>query len=50
MPNLDGSFTRYLYGPGNILVAHGPHENVTVGELEEAVEGYQKLILHALSS
>lgn len=48
IPNLDGDFTRYLYGPGSILVAHGPIENVTVGDLETAVEDYQKLILHAL--
>jgi len=48
MPNLDGDFTRYLYGPGTIFVAHGPHENVTVGDLESAVEGYQRLVMHAL--
>lgn len=48
IPNLKGSHTRYLYGPGSILVAHGRDENITVGELEEAVGGYQKLILHAL--
>lgn len=39
---------RYLYGPGSILVAHSDHEAITVGELEEAVEGYQRLILHSL--
>ncbi|KZZ94265.1 acetylornithine deacetylase [Moelleriella libera RCEF 2490] len=48
IPNLAGNHTRYLYGPGTILVAHGARENLTVGDLEEAVEGYQKLILHAL--
>ncbi|KZL80960.1 acetylornithine deacetylase, partial [Colletotrichum incanum] len=48
IPNLKGSHTRYLYGPGTILVAHGRDENITVAELEEAVGGYQKLILHAL--
>ena len=48
VPNLKGNHTRYLYGPGNILVAHGAHENVTVGDLEAAVEAYKKLILHAL--
>uniref|UniRef100_A0A8H7K5C7 Peptidase M20 dimerisation domain-containing protein n=1 Tax=Bionectria ochroleuca TaxID=29856 RepID=A0A8H7K5C7_BIOOC len=48
MPHLKGDFTKYLYGPGTIFVAHGPHENLTVGDLESAVEGYQKLILHAL--
>ncbi|KAH0600495.1 hypothetical protein MHUMG1_01492 [Metarhizium humberi] len=48
IPNLAGDHTRYLYGPGNILVAHGARENLTVADLEEAVEGYQKLIVHAL--
>ncbi|SPN96587.1 related to Peptidase M20 domain-containing protein SMAC_03666.2 [Cephalotrichum gorgonifer] len=48
VPNLDGSHVRYLYGPGSILVAHGPDEGLTVGSLEEAVEGYKQLILHAL--
>ncbi|PNY23293.1 Peptidase M20 domain-containing protein [Tolypocladium capitatum] len=48
IPNLKGDHTRYLYGPGTILVAHGARENLTVGDLETAVEGYQKLILHAL--
>ncbi|KAG5926552.1 hypothetical protein E4U42_003175 [Claviceps africana] len=48
IPNLAGNHTRYLYGPGNILVAHGARENLTVADLEEAVEGYQRLILHAL--
>jgi acetylornithine deacetylase len=49
IPNLKGDHTRYLYGPGNILVAHGARENLTVADLETAVEGYQKLILHALN-
>lgn len=48
IPYLEGEHTRYLYGPGSILVAHGANENITVGDLEAAVEGYQKLILHAL--
>ncbi|KAG6036517.1 hypothetical protein E4U41_005636 [Claviceps citrina] len=48
MPGLAGNHTRYLYGPGDILVAHGARENLKVADLEEAVEGYQKLILHAL--
>ncbi|ROT37055.1 Zn-dependent exopeptidase [Sodiomyces alkalinus F11] len=50
IPNLKGSHTRYLYGPGSILVAHGDNENLTVADLETAVEGFQKLILHALSN
>jgi acetylornithine deacetylase len=50
VPNLkvqDG-VKRYLYGPGSILVAHGQNEGLTVGDLESAVEGYKKLVLHAL--
>ncbi|KAJ5087771.1 hypothetical protein N7456_011387 [Penicillium angulare] len=39
---------RYLYGPGSIHVAHGDNEAITVGELEEAVEGYKRLISAAL--
>jgi acetylornithine deacetylase len=41
---------RYLYGPGSILVAHSDHEAITEGELEDAVEGYQKIVLHALGN
>lgn len=48
IPNLAGNHSRYLYGPGTILVAHGARENLTVGDLETAVEGFQRLILHAL--
>lgn len=40
---------KYLYGPGTIEVAHGERENLTVEVLETAVEGYQKLIVHALN-
>ncbi|KAH6675263.1 hypothetical protein F5X68DRAFT_39692 [Plectosphaerella plurivora] len=49
IPNLKGDHDRYLYGPGSILVAHGDHENLTVADLEVAVKGFEKLILHALS-
>ncbi|KAH8747224.1 hypothetical protein F5883DRAFT_437561 [Diaporthe sp. PMI_573] len=48
IPFLEGNHTRYLYGPGTILVAHGDNEALTVGDLEDAVEGFQKLILHSL--
>lgn len=41
---------RYLYGPGSIHVAHGDNEAITVGELEEAVQRYRKLISVALTS
>ncbi|KAJ2987582.1 hypothetical protein NUW58_g4425 [Xylaria curta] len=48
IPSFKGNHTRYLYGPGSILVSHGPDEAITVGELETAVEDYKKLILHAV--
>ncbi|PGH03528.1 hypothetical protein AJ79_07363 [Helicocarpus griseus UAMH5409] len=35
---------KYLYGPGSIFVAHGVDEGLTIGDLEEAVEGYGRLI------
>lgn len=46
--NLEGNHTRYLYGPGTIFVAHGPDEALKLQDLESAVEGYKKIILHAL--
>jgi acetylornithine deacetylase len=52
VPNLklkDG-VKRYLYGPGSIFVAHGADEGLTVGDMEEAVEGYKRLIRHALKA
>ncbi|KAG7112948.1 Peptidase M20 domain-containing protein like [Verticillium longisporum] len=48
IPNLKGNHTRYLYGPGSILVAHGDNESLTVGDLETAVDGFERLILHTL--
>ncbi|KAJ5626811.1 Peptidase M20 [Penicillium herquei] len=39
---------RYLYGPGSIHVAHGDNEAITVGELEQAVDGYKRLIAAAV--
>ena len=50
VPNLklkDG-VKRYLYGPGSILVAHGKDEGLTVGDMEEAVKGYKRLVKHVL--
>ncbi|KAJ5984526.1 hypothetical protein N7481_006625 [Penicillium waksmanii] len=35
---------RYLYGPGSIHVAHADDEAITVGEIEEAVRGFKRLI------
>lgn len=50
VPNLETKkdVKRYLYGPGSILVAHSDHEALTIGDLEGAVAGYKKLVLHAL--
>ncbi|ROV88043.1 hypothetical protein VMCG_10404 [Cytospora schulzeri] len=48
IPYLKGDHVRYLYGPGTIMVAHGDDEALTVGDLEDAVEGFKTLILHAL--
>lgn len=35
---------RILYGPGSILVAHGPDEFIKVSELISSISGYKKLI------
>ena len=40
---------RYLYGPGSILVAHGKDEALTVGDMEDALDGYKRLVRHALT-
>lgn len=48
IPHFKGDHQRYLYGPGTILVAHGDDEALTVADLEDAVEGNKKLILHGL--
>lgn len=39
---------RYLFGPGTILVAHSADEKLSLRQLEDAVDGYQKIVLHAL--
>ena len=48
IPNLKGDHKRYLYGPGSILVAHSDHEALDAGDLVKAVEGYKKIVLHAV--
>jgi acetylornithine deacetylase len=51
IPNLEKTVDgqkRYLYGPGSILVAHSDHEALSEKELKSAVDGYERLILHAL--
>ncbi|RSM05617.1 hypothetical protein CEP52_006189 [Fusarium oligoseptatum] len=50
VPRLRDEFCgrRVLYGPGSILVAHGPDEFIRVPELIESISGYKKLVLHFL--
>jgi len=48
IPILKGDHKRYLYGAGSIMVAHSDHEHLKISDLETAVEGYKKLIAHAL--
>lgn len=50
VPNLEiaKGVKRYLYGPGSIQVAHGDNEALTVGEMEQAVVDYKKLVRHVL--
>lgn len=50
VPNLDGNHKRYLYGPGNILVAHSDHEHLSASDLMHAVEGYKRIIVAALEN
>src|SRR5437764_4902382 len=49
IPNLHGNHKRYLYGPGNILVAHSDHESLTIQDLLDAVRGYKRLVREALN-
>lgn len=50
VPRLRDEFcgNRVLYGPGSILVAHGPDESIRVPELIDSIAGYKKLVLHFL--
>ncbi|KAI8185456.1 Peptidase M20 domain-containing protein [Colletotrichum sp. SAR 10_75] len=50
VPRLRAEFckNRVLYGPGSILVAHGPDEYIRVPELIGSIDGYKKLVLHFL--
>lgn len=50
IPHFQGNHTRYLYGPGSILVAHTMNETILLGDLETAVEDYKTLILHAVGT
>lgn len=48
IPNFKGHHKRYLYGPGSILVAHGPNESLSLEQLETAVTDYEKMIKFVL--
>lgn len=52
VPRLKDEFCakRVLYGPGSILVAHGPDEFIRVSELIESINGYKRLVLHFLGA
>jgi acetylornithine deacetylase len=39
---------RVLYGPGSILVAHGPTEYINGKELVDSVQGYRRLVMNFL--
>jgi acetylornithine deacetylase len=47
VPLLAGDHKRYLYGPGNIFVAHSDHEALKRKELEQAVLDYRRIIIAA---
>jgi acetylornithine deacetylase len=48
IPHFPGNHKTYLWGPGTILVAHGPNEGLWDHELESAVDSYQKMIGYLL--
>lgn len=49
IPNLPQVEKRYLYGAGNIQVAHTANEELTVDELVEMAEGYGLILAHLFS-
>ena len=40
----------YLYGPGSIHGADGANEYVRIGDLEETVDGYKRLVADVLGT
>ncbi|CUM48025.1 unnamed protein product [Debaryomyces tyrocola] len=51
IPNLSVKLKhRFLYGPGSIHVAHGANEYIENSDLILAIDGYKKLIKHALQN
>lgn len=49
VPHLEGHHKRYLYGPGSILVAHSDREHLNLDDLQDAVQGYTRIMKHALA-
>lgn len=43
-----GRVKRFLYGPGRFSVAHSIGEGISVGEIEEGVRGFRRIIEAAL--
>lgn len=50
IPLLNRWGTPLLFGPGSIHVAHTPNEYIAVDELETAVNSYERLVRHLLST
>lgn len=49
LPSLTNWGTPYLFGPGSVHVAHTDHEQVSVAELERAVDAYVRLATLAVA-
>lgn len=45
-PQLTNIPNKILYGPGSILVAHRPDENILISDLEEAIQNYIRIFEH----
>ena len=50
VPFLDRWGTPLLFGPGSFLVAHTSDEHLALGELDEAVEAYERLSTACLAA
>ncbi len=50
VPHLKSIGTPILLGPGSILVAHTAHEQISVAELEQSVQIYEKLCQQLLGN
>jgi acetylornithine deacetylase len=50
IPALTNWGTPYLFGPGSVHVAHTDGEWVSVGELEAAVDAYERIAMLAVKA